>query len=56
MKKLNNQGWGFGTMIFLMTILVIFFVIAIYFIWVFYNSFEIPETKAVNAFEIRRQL
>lgn len=36
--KLNNRGWGFGMMFLLMTILIIFLAIAIYYIYQYYES------------------
>lgn len=39
--KLNNKGWGYRMMIFLMTILCVFLLIAIYFIYRYYDTFEI---------------
>ncbi|MDD2504759.1 MAG: hypothetical protein PHF21_00625 [Bacilli bacterium] len=38
--KLNNNGWGYGMMIILMSILFVFLLIAIYFIYRFYSNFE----------------
>jgi len=38
MKNLNNKGWGLGMMLLLMSILIIFFLVAIYFIYKFYDS------------------
>lgn len=37
--KLNNKGWGLKQMLVLSGILIFFFCLAIYFIYVFYNSF-----------------
>ena len=48
MSKLNNRGWGLRMMIFLMGILVLFFGIAIFFIYKFYNDFRIEERNTVN--------
>lgn len=36
--KLNNKGWGLKQMLVLSGILIFFFCIAIYFIYVLYNS------------------
>ena len=38
--KLNNKGWGFRAMFFLMGILFCFFLVAIYLIYQFYDSYE----------------
>ena len=38
--KLNNQGWGYRMMIFLISILSLFLLLAIYFIYRLYNNFE----------------
>jgi len=38
--KLNNRGWGIKEMLLLSSILVFFFGVALYFIYVFYNSIE----------------
>ena len=38
--KLNNKGWGFRAMFFLMGILFCFFLVAIYLIYQFYDGFE----------------
>ncbi len=35
--KLNNRGWGYGEMAILMSILIIFLIIAIYYIYKFYE-------------------
>lgn len=45
--KLNNRGWGLKQMLVLSGILVFFFCLAIYFIYVFYNSFK-EEISLVN--------
>lgn len=39
--KLNNHGWGYGMMFLLMSILVLFLLIAIYFIYKYYDAFDI---------------
>ncbi len=39
--RLNDKGWGYRMMIFLMTILCIFLLISIYYIFRFYNAFEL---------------
>lgn len=36
--KLNNRGWGFRAMFFLMSILFCFFLIAIYMIYNYYDK------------------
>jgi hypothetical protein len=36
--KLNNRGWGYRMMCFLIFILVAFLLVAIYYIYVFYGS------------------
>lgn len=36
--KLNNKGWGYRMMALLMTILVIFLIVAIFFIYKFYTN------------------
>ena len=46
--KLNKNGWGYGTMILLMSILIIFLAIAIYFIYRFYSSFEYIEQIKIS--------
>jgi len=38
MKKLNNKGFGFGMMLFLMCVMILFFGIAIYYIIKIYNN------------------
>ncbi len=38
--KLNNKGWGFTEMIVLMTVLIIFLGIAVFFIYRLYNNLE----------------
>ena len=38
--KLNNKGWGFREMFFLMGILFCFLLVAIYLIYQFYDGFE----------------
>ena len=40
MKKLNNNGWGYRMMAFLMSILVIFLLVAIYYIYTFYGKIK----------------
>lgn len=35
--KLNNRGWGYKMMAFLMSILAAFFLVALYYIYRFYN-------------------
>ncbi len=39
MKKLNNGGWGLVEMLILSGILLLCLLVAIYFIYVLYNSF-----------------
>ncbi len=41
--KLNKRGWGYGTMILLMTILCLFLIVAIYYIYRLYNNVEIKQ-------------
>lgn len=41
--KLNNQGWGYRMMIFLMSILSLFLLLAVYFLYRFYNNFNTQE-------------
>lgn len=36
--KLNNHGWGYRMMAFLMSILAAFLLIAIYYIYKYYNN------------------
>ena len=36
--KLNNRGWGYKMMSFLILILFIFFCIAVYYIYIFYKN------------------
>ncbi len=36
--KLNNRGWGFRAMFFLMSILFCFFLVAIYMIYNYYDK------------------
>lgn len=38
--KLNNKGWGFRAMFFLMSILVAFFMVAIYMVYRYYDTIE----------------
>ncbi|MDD4705792.1 MAG: hypothetical protein PHS24_01075 [Bacilli bacterium] len=38
--KLNNKGWGYRMMIFLMIILSTFLLVAIYYIYRYYNTIE----------------
>lgn len=38
--KLNNNGWGYGMMVFLMTILCAFLLVGVYFIYKYYNSID----------------
>ncbi len=38
--KLNNKGWGFRMMLFLMSVLCIFLAIAIYYIYIYYTAIE----------------
>jgi len=38
MKKLNNKGFGFGMMLFLMCVMILFFGIAVYYIIKIYNN------------------
>lgn len=46
--KLNNKGWGFGTMIFLITILCLFLIIAIYYIFRLYNNIEVKKQTSIT--------
>lgn len=39
--NLNNRGWGIREMLFLSSILIFFFCLAIYFIYVLYSSFDL---------------
>ena len=39
MKKLNNGGWGLVEMLILSGILLIALLVAVYFIYVLYNSY-----------------
>ncbi len=36
--KLNNKGWGYRMMVFLMTILCSFLLVAIYFVYKYYET------------------
>ncbi|NLL02184.1 MAG: hypothetical protein GX265_04105 [Mollicutes bacterium] len=46
--KLNNKGWGFGTMIFFITILCLFLIIAIYYIFRLYNNIEVKKQTSIT--------
>lgn len=39
--KLNNKGWGYGMMIFLMAILCVFLLIIVYYIYKYYDSMDV---------------
>lgn len=39
--KLNNKGWGYRMMIFLMIILSTFLLVSIYYIYRYYNTIEL---------------
>lgn len=54
MKKLNNNGWGYRMMAFLMSILVIFLLIAIYYIYNFYG--KIKDNRYMTNNEIKEVL
>ena len=41
----TNNGWGYGMMIILMAILCLFLLIAIYFIYRFYDTIETKENS-----------
>ena len=45
--KLNNNGWGYLMMIFLMVILCLFLLVAAYFIYRFYNNFDAYQYNTV---------
>ena len=49
--KLNNQGWGYRMMIFLISILSLFLLIAIYFIYRFYNNFTEEYQSRITVLE-----
>ncbi len=51
--KINNRGWGYTMMIFLMSILCLFLAIAIYFIYRFYSNFEYIEKNNTYIKETR---
>lgn len=40
MKKLNNHGWGYKMMILLMTILIVFLFVAVYYIYKYYDTMK----------------
>ena len=40
MKKIDNRGWGYRMMILLMSILVIFLFIAVFYIYTFYGKIK----------------
>lgn len=42
--KLNNRGWSTSEMILLMSVLFIFFLIAVFFIIKLYSSFDMTPT------------
>ena len=46
--KLNNNGWGLSEMLILSAILIFFFGLAIYFIYIFYNSISEDASMKIN--------
>ena len=46
--KLNNKGWGYRMMSFLMFILVSFLLIAVFYIYKFYDSMKGDYNNSVN--------
>lgn len=50
--NLNNRGWGFKMMAFLMLILISFLTVAIIYIYKFYNGLSINNTNNANIEEV----
>ena len=47
--KLNNRGWGLKEMLLLSSILIFFFCVAIYFIYILYDSID-KDVRSNNAY------
>lgn len=50
--KLNKKGWGFKMMLFLMGLLIFALLIAVYFIYEFYNEMNLASRIIVKVVDI----
>ena len=50
--KLNKKGWGFKMMLFLMGLLIFALLIAVYFIYKFYNEMNLATGIIVKVVDI----